>query len=118
MNPNAAMRTPAIAAEARAPSPGRESEEDGPLASCADLDALGGRESCITRAGCVGAEQSDRKGTRARHMGCLGAESRRSEAHRSLQAFPNLGCFSPSFSKESFGRFVGFQWIARLPNPK
>ena len=35
-----------------------------------------------------------------------------------LQAFPKLGCFSPSFSKESFGRFVGFQWVASLPNPK
>jgi hypothetical protein len=35
-----------------------------------------------------------------------------------LQAFPNLGCFCPSFSKESFGRFVGFQGVARLPNPK
>ena len=35
-----------------------------------------------------------------------------------LQAFPNLGCFCPSFSKESFGRFVGFQGVASLPNRK
>ena len=34
------------------------------------------------------------------------------------QAFPNLSCFSPSFSKDSFGGFVGFQGLARLPNPK
>ena len=34
------------------------------------------------------------------------------------QAFPNLGCFGPSFSKESFGRFVGFQGVASLPNRK
>ena len=55
-------------------------------------------------------------------MGRLGAAKRGSGArHRLqafLQAFPNLGCFSTSFSKESFGRFVGFQWVARLPNPK
>ncbi len=59
---------------------------------------------------------------RERGMGRLGAAKRGSGArHRLqafLQAFPNLGCFSPSFSKESFGRFVGFQWVARLPNPK
>jgi hypothetical protein len=34
-----------------------------------------------------------------------------------LQAFPNLGYFSPSFSKQSFGGFVGFQWVARSPFP-
>jgi hypothetical protein len=33
-----------------------------------------------------------------------------------LQAFPKLGCFSPSISKESFGDFGGFQGIARAPN--
>jgi hypothetical protein len=59
---------------------------------------------------------------RERGMGRLGAAKCGSGArHRLqafLQAFPNLGCFSPSFSKESFGRFVGFQWVARLPNPK
>ena len=58
---------------------------------------------------------------RERGMGRLGAAKRGSGARRRLQAFlqafPNLGCFSPSFSKESFGRFVGFQWVARLPNP-
>jgi hypothetical protein len=31
-----------------------------------------------------------------------------------LQAFPNFGLFPPSFSKESFGGFVGFQWLASL----
>jgi hypothetical protein len=35
-----------------------------------------------------------------------------------LQAFPKLGCFSPSISKESFGGFVGFQGLAIDPNPK
>ena len=35
-----------------------------------------------------------------------------------LQAFPNLGCFCPSFSKQIFGRFVGFQEVASLPNRK
>jgi hypothetical protein len=30
-----------------------------------------------------------------------------------LQAFPNLRLFSRSFSKESFGRFLGFQRVAR-----
>src|SRR5271170_3026195 len=34
------------------------------------------------------------------------------------QAFPNLGCFGPSFSKQIFGRFVGFQGVASLPNRK
>jgi hypothetical protein len=33
-----------------------------------------------------------------------------------LQAFPNLGCFRPSFSKRIFGRFVGFQGVASLKN--
>src|SRR5271163_101676 len=32
------------------------------------------------------------------------------------QAFPNLGCFRPSFSKQIFGRFVGFQGVASLKN--
>ena len=35
-----------------------------------------------------------------------------------LQAFPNLGCFSPSLSKESFGGFVGFQRVTRMKNHK
>jgi hypothetical protein len=35
-----------------------------------------------------------------------------------LQAFPNLACFAPSFSKQSFGGFVGFQGVASLQNPK
>jgi len=35
-----------------------------------------------------------------------------------LQAFPNLGLFSPSFSKESFGGFVGFQRVTRVKNLK
>jgi hypothetical protein len=35
-----------------------------------------------------------------------------------LQAFPNLGCFAPSFSKHFLGGFVGFHWVASLPNPK
>ena len=33
-----------------------------------------------------------------------------------LQAFPNLDCFCPSFSKQILGRFVGFQGVASLPN--
>jgi hypothetical protein len=35
-----------------------------------------------------------------------------------LQAFPNLGLFSASFSKESFGGFVGFQWVTKIKNQK
>src|ERR1700722_12973438 len=35
-----------------------------------------------------------------------------------LQAFPNLACFAPSFSKQSLGGFVGFQRVASLKNPK
>jgi hypothetical protein len=34
-----------------------------------------------------------------------------------LQAFPNLGCFAPSFSKDSFGRSVGFQRVTSLQAP-
>src|SRR5271170_526197 len=34
------------------------------------------------------------------------------------QAFPNLGCFCPRISKDSFGGFVGFQRVTRVPNPK
>src|SRR5271156_6079226 len=29
------------------------------------------------------------------------------------QAFPNLGCFCPRISKDSFGGFVGFQRVTR-----
>src|SRR5579863_6186754 len=32
------------------------------------------------------------------------------------QAFPNLACFCPSFSKHFFGGFVGFQGVTRFPN--
>ena len=35
-----------------------------------------------------------------------------------LQAFPNLACFSPSFSKQSFGGFVGFQGVTRVPSKR
>jgi hypothetical protein len=32
-----------------------------------------------------------------------------------FQAFPNPGSLSPSFSKEGFGGFVGFQGVASVP---
>jgi hypothetical protein len=35
-----------------------------------------------------------------------------------FQAFPNFRLFSPSFSKECFGGFVGFQGVAIDPNQK
>jgi hypothetical protein len=35
-----------------------------------------------------------------------------------FQAFPNPGCFAPSFSKQIFGRFVGLQGVASLKNLK
>jgi hypothetical protein len=34
------------------------------------------------------------------------------------QPFPNLACFRPRISKHSFGRFMGFQGVTRVPNPK
>jgi len=34
------------------------------------------------------------------------------------QAFPNSGCFRPRISKDSFGGFVGFQWVTRAKNSK
>jgi hypothetical protein len=33
-----------------------------------------------------------------------------------FQAFPNLACFCPSFSKHFFGGFVEFQGVTRFPN--
>src|ERR1700729_2544738 len=33
-----------------------------------------------------------------------------------FQASPKVACFAPSFSKEIFGGFVGFQRVTRLPN--
>jgi hypothetical protein len=42
----------------------------------------------------------------------------RAASHGFLQAFPNLDCFCPSFSKHIFGRFVRFQGVASLPNRK
>src|SRR5271163_2658891 len=93
MNPVAAMRTPAIAAEARAPLARARMGGGRPLwLQCADRDALGGRESCITRADCVGAEQSDRSGTRARH-----AAPRRGKSP--IGGAPQPPSFYPSFSK-------------------
>ena len=35
-----------------------------------------------------------------------------------FQAFPKPACFCPSFSKDSFGRFVGFQGVASPKNLK
>src|SRR5277367_5748123 len=35
-----------------------------------------------------------------------------------LQAFPNLGLFSPSFPKDSFGGFMEFQWVTIESKPK
>jgi hypothetical protein len=34
------------------------------------------------------------------------------------QAFPNLSCFSPRISKQSFGGFVEFQRVTRVKNSK
>ena len=45
----------------------------------------------------------------------LSGASRRCK--RFLQAFPNLSDCSPSFSKDSFGRLVGFQGIAGVQGP-
>ena len=33
-----------------------------------------------------------------------------------FQASPKIACLAPSFSKQSFGGFVGFQGVTRLPN--
>src|SRR5580658_1778920 len=33
-----------------------------------------------------------------------------------FQASPKVACLAPSLSKQSFGGFVGFQWVTRLPN--
>src|ERR1700722_10085914 len=33
-----------------------------------------------------------------------------------FQASPKLACFAPSFSKQIFGGFVGFQWVTSFPN--
>jgi hypothetical protein len=33
-----------------------------------------------------------------------------------FQASPKLACFAPSFSKQIFGCFVGFQWVTSFPN--
>ena len=49
-----------------------------------------------------------------------GGRSQRWRNKGALQAFfqasPKLACFAPSFSKQSFGGFVGFQGVTRLPN--
>src|ERR1700677_1007579 len=33
-----------------------------------------------------------------------------------FQASPKVACFAPSFSKQIFGCFVGFERVTRLPN--
>src|ERR1700678_4717220 len=33
-----------------------------------------------------------------------------------FQASPKLACFAPSFSKQIFGGFGGFQWVTSFPN--
>src|ERR1700677_598250 len=35
-----------------------------------------------------------------------------------FQASPKIACSAPSISKQIFGDFVGFQWVARLPNAR
>ena len=58
---------------------------------------------------------------RARRRGGLSGQTRwrnNGGLQTFLQTLPNLTCFSPSFSKESFGGFVEFQWVTRVPNPK
>jgi hypothetical protein len=50
----------------------------------------------------------------------LAAEANGGGIKAALQAFfqasPKLACFAPSFSKQSFGGFVGFQGVTRFPN--
>jgi hypothetical protein len=50
----------------------------------------------------------------------LAGGSQRWRNKGALQAFfqvsPKIACFAPSFSKQIFGGFVGFQWVTRLPN--
>jgi hypothetical protein len=53
-----------------------------------------------------------------RRASTIGREYERRGLQAFLQAFPNLGCFAPSFSKDSFGGFVGFQVVTRLPNSR
>src|SRR5271155_4797943 len=49
-----------------------------------------------------------------------GGRSQRWRNKGALQAFfqasPKLACFAPSFSKQIFGGFVGFQWVTSFPN--
>ena len=45
------------------------------------------------------------------------AVSPRSPSKLFCQAFPNPAHFSPSLSKNSFGGFVGFQWVTTLQTP-
>ena len=68
------------------------------------------------RAGSGWSSRSSRaRGARSNRRPVGNTSRRRLQAF--LQAFPNLGCFAPSFSKHSFGGFVGFQGVTRLPNP-
>jgi hypothetical protein len=50
-----------------------------------------------------------------------GGRSQRWRNKGALQAFfqasPKLACFAPSFSKQIFGGFVGFQWVTSFPTP-
>ena len=50
--------------------------------------------------------------------GAVGGGGIKAASKAFLQAFPNLACFCPSFSKQSFGHFVGFQWVTRAKNQK
>jgi hypothetical protein len=55
---------------------------------------------------------------RDQRRGAVGGGGIKAASKAFLQAFPNLACFCPSFSKQSFGHFVGFQWVARAKNQK
>jgi hypothetical protein len=46
---------------------------------------------------------------RDQRRGAVGGGGIKAASKAFLQAFPNLACFCPSFSKQSFGHFVGFQ---------
>ena len=55
---------------------------------------------------------------RDQRRGAVGGGGIKAASKAFLQAFPNLACLCPSFSKQTFGHFVGFQWVTRVKNQK
>jgi hypothetical protein len=74
--------------------------------------------TCFRNMRRIPAADDGRAVVRDQRRGAVGGGEIKAASKTFLQAFPNPGCFCPSFSKQSFGQYVGFQWVTRVKNQK